>query len=375
MKTDSSKYFFQRHPHAVFSSFIAALILIPCFIEFIIWIFLQHPSLNLKFPYLQTTVADIYYNHELDIVQYMPQCAQYDSQLLYVMKEGVCHHHSIEFDCDYSFNRLGLRDDEASLHQPEFIVLGDSYAMGWGMGNDKIFSSLIERETGLKTMNASVPSYGTAREFLLLDRLDLGNLKYLVIQHCLNDFKENEEFVENGYSLKSHPPEFYKATVERQLNRKKYWPLLYFTTFLKVNVVQRFFSANVMGERKAFIRSASASAQPSLFFKTKFQRADFGDADKAATDFVKIISGKPWLDSVQIIVFSISGPAYDNPDFIRALSDIKDRESYPSFIRNMKLVEAFGYLHREDYFILDNHLNEQGHRKVANLLTAAIKSE
>jgi hypothetical protein len=145
------------------------------------------------------------------------------------MKPGDCQHRSVEFDCIYSINSMGLRDDDASLERPEIIVIGDSYTMGWGMENEKIFTSLIEQETGMRTLNVSVSSYGTAREFLLLDRLDMSNLKYLIIQYCTNDFEENKQFVDDGFKLKIQSREFYETTVRNHIHRIKYRPFLYLT--------------------------------------------------------------------------------------------------------------------------------------------------
>jgi len=369
----SKKYFFRHYPKAIFSLIILPLFLAPVFIELILYQFLRHPSLLRHFPYLHTTVADIYYNRELDIIQYRTDCAKYDSTLLYILKTGQCHHRSIEFECNYSINSMGLRDDEISLQKPEIIILGDSYAMGWGMDNEKIFPSLLEKETGMNILNASVPSYGTAREFLLLDRLDRGNLKFLIIQHCLNDFKENREFIENGYRLKPHPPEFYKGMAERQMSRKKYFPFLYLSTFLKVNILQRFSGTEPVAEKPKRLKAARVSGI--LRNVNVRSHPEFGNADKAARDFLEIISHRTDIGQAQVIVLSVSGPAYDSPDFIRALSKIKSSESYPPVIRNMKLIDIYDYVEREDYFILDNHLNEQGHRKVADLVISAIKSD
>ena len=81
-------------------------------------------------------------------------------------------------------NRLGLRDDEASLRAPAVVVLGDSYAMGWGVAQDETIAEVIERETGLRALNAGIASYGTVREMRLLDRIDTSRLRYLVIQYC-----------------------------------------------------------------------------------------------------------------------------------------------------------------------------------------------
>ena len=51
-------------------------------------------------------------------------------------------------------------------------MLGDSYAMGWGVEQGESFPEILEAATGLRVLNAGVPSYGTPRELLMLERLD-----------------------------------------------------------------------------------------------------------------------------------------------------------------------------------------------------------
>jgi hypothetical protein len=50
------------------------------------------------------------------------------------------------------------------------------------------------RPIGLRTLNAGISSYATAREIALLDPLDTSRLKCLVIQYARNDLEENASF-------------------------------------------------------------------------------------------------------------------------------------------------------------------------------------
>lgn len=370
----SYTYFFQRHPRAAFLFFFCALLLIPGTVEFALWFFLHHPAPAKHFPYLYRAVAHNYYLHELDLIQYQPQCAEYDNQLFYVMKPGACRHRSVEFDCTYFFNSMGLRDDEVSLQKPEIIVLGDSYAMGWGMDNEKIFSSLVEHATGMKTLNVSCSSYGTAREFMLLNRLDLSNLKYLIIQYCTNDFEENRQFVDGGFRLKIHSREFYEAAVRNHAARIKYFPFLYSYTVLKT-AWHRLFPHPASEHPQQMTLQASlhtdfrTSHSPGNKFPPSFTPED------SVRYFLEILKSKPELERAEIITLNISGPFYTTPSFIRTLSEIKIQQTYPHHIRSMKAVDICGFVNRDDYYVLDCHLNEKGHRKIAHMLIAALKSD
>lgn len=363
----SSKFFFQRHPRITFITFLFSLTFVPCSIEFTLYLFLHYPSLNLFFPYFEKTISSIYYEHELDFVQYLPQCAQYDSELFYILKPGECQHHSTQFNCNYSINTKGLRDDETSLEKPEVIVLGDSYAMGWGVDNSKIFSSLIEQQTKKKTLNVAVSSYGTAREFLMLNRIDISNLKYLVIQYCTNDFDENKQYVDDGFKLKIQSKEVYETIVRNHVNRIRYRPFLYLSTLLRI-VGDHFLKNDEFSQKvsKAALGNVLASGKENV-------TNTLVSTEDSVRYFLKIVQSKPELEHVQIIVLNASGPFYTTPSFIHALSNIKNDESYPAFIRNIKTIDICGFVKTEDYFILDCHLNEEGHSKIANALVSLIK--
>lgn len=363
----SSNYFFNRHPRAAIFLIAASVLLLPFAIEGLLFYSLHHPSFARHSAYLLRAVTHLYYMHELDIIQFQPQCARFDDELFYAMKPGDCRHRSVEFDCVYSFNSMGLRDDEASLNKPEIIMLGDSYTMGWGMDNEKIYPSLVERATGMKTLNVSVSSYGTAREFIFLRKLDLSNLKYLVIQYCTNDFDENRQYIDDGFNLKIQSREFYETTVQNHVSRVKYRPFLYMSTLIKA-VWGRIDGSHLT---KPQIAKASVSK---VFSKNSEKKAASENAtpEDSVRYFLEIAGSMPNLAGVQIIVMNISGPVYTTPSFIRTLSKMKNDASYPEFVRTMKLIDVCDHVKTEDYFILDCHLNEKGHRKVADAVLQAM---
>ena len=109
-----------------------------------------------------------YYSKDQPIVQYLPECAQYDPELTYTLRPGRCRFQSRYFNTWIEANRLGTRDDERSLSGPEVIVIGDSESMGWGVEQDELYSEIIEQESGRTVLNLAVSSYGTARELQLL---------------------------------------------------------------------------------------------------------------------------------------------------------------------------------------------------------------
>jgi len=64
--------------------------------------------------------------------------------------------------------------------------------------------------TGLRTLNAGISSYATAREIALLDRLDTSRLKCHVIQYAHNDLEENASFFLADRQIPSSPERFHE---------------------------------------------------------------------------------------------------------------------------------------------------------------------
>jgi hypothetical protein len=100
---------------------------------------------------------------------------------------------------------------------------------------------------------------------------------------------------------------------------------------------------------------------------------ELANSEDSVKYFLEIVRTNPELEHVQIVVMNISGPVYTTPSFVQSLSKIKDDKTYPEFIRDIKAIDICEFVQREDYFILDNHLNEDGHRKVADALIKIIR--
>jgi len=80
-----------------------------------------------------------------------------------------CRHHVRQ-------NRYGFRGSEYKFERsprPRLVVLGDSFVWGFGVEDDQMFTSIVERQSKPATeiVNLGVSSYGTDQEFLLWEEL------------------------------------------------------------------------------------------------------------------------------------------------------------------------------------------------------------
>ncbi len=76
-----------------------------------------------------------------------------------------------------TINAKGLRGRERPYEKPSgasrLLVLGDSFGWGYGVADDEVFASLLERRLrqenrNWEVLNASVPGWGTDQEYLYL---------------------------------------------------------------------------------------------------------------------------------------------------------------------------------------------------------------
>jgi hypothetical protein len=76
--------------------------------------------------------------------------------------------------------------------------------------------------------------------------------------------------------------------------------------------------------------------------------------------------GRLDLSSKKIIVFSVAADNKNKPKFINSLSRLIKGTLLESLVST---VDASGLFTKEDYFSLDAHINEKGHKKIARLLS------
>ena len=170
-----------------------------------------------------------------------------------------------------------------------------------------------------------------------------------------------------NFHLKIMSAESYKSECERQINREVYTPLLFTKTFFDMafGLFIKKVKAETLSESASGLISASdPNGQLNLF----------NNATMEAKIFLEILSREEFPDGVQIIVLNLSHYSLNIHDFMEQLSIWKQEKTYPGFVRNMKLIDPSTFLDKSDYYIIDDHLNASGHRKVADALISVINN-
>ncbi len=279
------------------------------------------------------------------MIQYTSTCARWDPDVTYTLCPPGCTVTDREFVVRYDVNAAGLRDDDASLAAPRVIVVGDSYAMGWGVTANDSFPQRLEQRLGMRVLNAGVPSYGTARELRLLRRLDRSAVGALVIQYCWNDNAENRSWVEQGGNLDTLSREAYGRLVAQHADSLRYYPFKHAVTLLGV------------------LRARWSPAGHEV--------VTAGDpVAQAAQDFLTVLAGhEPLLNTTPVIVLATCS---EEAAFSGALRDALATDRWPRLTTRVTVVDPTPRLRPEHIYPLDGHWTAAGHEMAAELLAEEL---
>lgn len=395
---------YRNHPRATYGLYLATVIVVIfASIEAFFHLFLVFPGLNNVLPFAKPVIRDIYMGKDRNIITFLEECTVYDPQLTYTLRPGNCRFRNREFDTLVTANSLGLRDEEEALEAPEAIFLGDSYTMGWGVEQHESFPELVESLTGLKTLNGGISSYGTPREIRLLERLDTSALKYVVFQYSWNDLGENLHYLAHGNELRISTPERLADVHERFPRRPRYEPLRYLRAFLAPRraKLKEWLESRRAGSQADFDGAGAAPAEDVEL--TTEEESTTGDpaagelagtatapsedaADPAASDtgypewnfsrqgefFLRILAQASIPDGVKVVFLDLS-PRNTNDNWVEdQIREQLERSEYAGFVEELEILDVAAVLEDSDYFVLDDHLNASGHRKVAEVVAASL---
>lgn len=332
-----------------------------------LFLFLLHaPGLTGAAPAPVRRLAQQVYRHfNRMLIQFDPNCARYDPEVTYTLKPGRCTFSNIEFSNAYRINRLGLRDEESSLDAPDVIVLGDSHAMGWGVDQDATFARVLERQSGLKTLNAAVASYATVREMLMLGRLDTSRLRFLIIQHADNDPPENMSFRDHRNRLPITAEDKYQDIVRYYAAQQSYYPGKYvYRLFMKVLRLEA-------AEPDQLQMASIAPADEARLFLNALEHANHPSAQ--ALNSLNNLDRVNRVNRVQVIALEIGQEMAHPRSFIAALAEESRRDGHPPFVQLLMTLDTTSILKADDFYVLDDHMTAHGHRVVGEALAEMIK--
>ncbi len=308
---------------------------------------LRHIPAVARIPTLSPLAEELYLT-DREIVTLLPDCARWDPEVTYTLRPGTCTFANTEYSTTVRVNRLGMRDGEAALAGPEIVVIGDSFAMGWGVEGDQTFAAELGRLMGRRVLNAAVPSYGTVRELKLLSRADLSQADTLVLQFCNNDYDENRVFAESG-RLPVTSEADWGGWIRRHAEDRRYWPGRYLATAVGGRL-GTLFSRPRLEERTPDPDDPEVRRGQVVFFLNALATSP---AD---------------LSRLKVVVFELNSRNRNTSWFVPMLKEALAQGASPGRVREIIPVDVASRLSGEDFFVLDDHLTVAGHLKVARVI-------
>jgi len=129
-------------------------------------------------------------------------------------------------------NSLGFRDEERPLSKPRgkkrVLVLGDSFALGWGVSADNVFSKKLEQllnavSPGYEVINMGIGNYNSSMEVELLKRKGLSlDPDMIIMLYFANDMEPTPKIDSLSYALFKHLylPGFFAMRLNQLLTEK-----------------------------------------------------------------------------------------------------------------------------------------------------------
>ncbi len=310
--------------------------------EGLLAVIMAHPEWLPAAGFITGGMRSIYVREDWNVPQTDLSVVAYDPELTYLLRPGPARFTNREFATTLEGNSAGLRDDEASLESPDVIVLGDSFAFGWGVERQQTFPQILERRTGLRVLNAAMSSYGTARQVILLERLDVSAARAVVVQYFMNDYRENRAFIDGGYSLTITPEHDFLESARRFEIQTRYRPLDYLLAFL---------------DRRSF-----------------FPELEQVSSKEVAETCLRVLESSAELADLPIFLLQVNPwNRYHRYDIVAPVAELLETEPrYSDLRRRLRLVHLETALETGDFFRLDPHLRASGHDKVAVELERAL---
>jgi len=300
-------------------------------------------------------IRKYYADHDTYFIQQEKEMAQYDSALFYTLKPGEFTFYNREFSTPYVVNSIGVRDDEASLEYPKIVMTGDSYGMGWGVEQEKTYSSIVEKELGVKVLNTAISSYGTPREMEMLNRVKTDSMDYLIIQYCPNDYIEIAEYVRHNNKLVVSPKTVYDSICDVVKTRTHYYP---FKTTLEL--------LPMLVKGKETIDSTLI---------TKDNKKPKKEPVNVAKGFLDAIRNSTKIPAhTKIYVFTLHEYGFSNY-FLENVERTLNKEFSSSLHDRITFLDFSKVLKPENYFILDVHVNASANQIIADTLIKYISQK
>lgn len=286
-----------------------------------------------------------------------------------------------EYQASIKTNEVGLRDDPiGEKKRRRFLLLGDSFAFGYGVNRPEIFPDLLESKLNVEILNAATGGFDLIHQLQYMKHkgASLQPDGVIYILYWGNDLLGNRHWLERGGNLQRTD----RVTVRSHVDIK-------LLTLLRL-MRHRFTFAN-----KSL--SSRSEWEPSREYLSML-RIDLDDASQKDYEYSKKLlmelAERVQQIGAKFYVFLLPyKTAVEEDSLTRLRSRIPDFDQLYNIEQPRKKIvswlESFGIPYRDLapplqeayqrsgqslYFFKDGHLNQQGHKIVAEIIAKKLHS-
>ena len=361
------------------------------FIFVFIFLFLEISAFILSyFNMLPFNDAPSFYKHE-KVISYKEWITEESEWGAWHKTNKTVSHITNCFNAKYNSNEIGAKDSSFKIispHKHNYVMLGDSFAEGYGVNNKDSSQNIIEEKTGINILN-----FGASGDF--------GPIQYAIIYSNLASKYSHEgliiyflpanDFVDNDYNT------WKSKSILQQKRWRPYFKKISednFTWFIPKNSIK--FSNDI-----SRVNFAENYLWLNNFYKTfKFLRLKFSNKNgkaldnysgyfspteeqqKAAVYFIdKIISESK---ASKILLISIPRPqdisrVYNGADKNKMLWYQSFKNSSSRLGKNVVFIDLLDYLPRENqnniFYQCDGHWSPYGNKWAADVISSKISTQ
>lgn len=298
------------------------------------------------------------------------------------------------FDITMTFNEVGARDGSfANLPTTSLILIGDSFAEGYGVMKDKTSERLIEEWLGVPVLNFGASgNFGPLQEFLIYEEF-----KYLPHQGLIiyvlpdNDFTDNDlEVWRNKNQTRYRPyfsqsgdpliPYYFPTAVPRDNFLSNSYGSI------KKLIKEYFWSANALRTILMLIRGDGQfviNEQDNYPVHSYFYDASDKQQSNLISAYEAILQAADNKNVLFVIIPSINDIArwknesdrdvYQQSYWYQSIINFQNRTKQR--VEHINLIEHLPSQTKELFFECDGHWSPQGNRLAADVISNFIKDK
>lgn len=275
----------------------------------------------------------------------MKGCSKSNIKTIYEPVKGLCNNHkNIEYNVSYSFDELGrVVPNRKDKKNKGMAVLGDSVAMGFGVNDHETFSNQLQKFIkDIPVYNLGVESFATKRE----------------IEHYINSpVYEKTDIVLFVYHQNDLGENFLNPSKKEYENKTKEWEKHKTTVVInndlrtKLSIYKQIFFYSLDLIPRTFINLIKKEPRPWWGTYEKNFKIHYFNFLKIFSEYKKFFENK----KVVFIYINEWGKKFEN---YKIGEDNK--------FSNLNFINI--NLGNDDYYIIDDHPNVNGHKSIAEQL-------